>query len=198
MKFFSFVIAVLLVGSPASALAHTEQTHIEVLPSSMAYEAGDEFSVAVMLHLAKAATSFAVHIAYDEATLAVKEITPDEESFPFWWTQEAADGLLELEASAPTPGLSGDIGVALITFEATESGTSEFTVQDTSLVLNAQNENILLPEQEEQQEQPTQPASQDQVTGGQQTGNMNMGLLVGGLIVVAVGGGIVFLLLRKK
>ena len=197
MRFLISLFLITFLTIPLHASAHGEETHMEILPSSVAYESGEEITVTVMVHAAKAATSIRIELSYDAATLQVNHIEPSAGHFPFLWKSEGADGVVMLEASSPTPGVQGDLLAATITFEAIQAGSSEIAVSDTSLVLNAQDQNMLEKEPVENP-QDIQAGPLETVQPGY--GNINGALVVGAvlLVILVVGGGAVLFLRQKK
>src|SRR3989344_2359048 len=143
MKYIAFLVGVLLV--PSRALAHHPGgNHILVSPAAMDYQAGKEMLLEVRLSAPEAITSFRIHLRYDTALLEVREIRTNTDTFPFWWSQKAEDGLIELEASIPSPGFSGEDLIATVVVSTKQAGNKMLEVDEaSSLLLSAQDENIL-------------------------------------------------------
>ena len=182
-----FVATMLLV--PSLLPVYGGEDSIFVSPTTLPYEAGGEVSVEVRLNVSEPVTSFRVHLKYDPSQLSVQEIRPNEETFPFWWKQEAADGVVVLEASLPSPGFEGEDLVASVVASAKQAGSRLFEVdKESSLLLSAQDENILIP-----RESIAQGAA---ITTGSEAGGT--GILLGILIVGGLAVGVVALLRSRK
>lgn len=196
MRLIGILILLLNIGMfPFSAGAHGDDTHFEIFPSSVAYQAGEEISVTVLLNTVENATSFRVHLLYDANMLTVKTISPNASDFPIWLGQEATDGVVDLEASVPAPGFLGETTVATVVFQATKAGSSEIK-EDTgaSLVLNAENENILLSKEEVAAAETSEVPSREQAPAS----NLSIGVIVAVLTAVGVGGGVVWFTRKKE
>ena len=204
MRFIVLLTFLSVMVSPLVVSGHGGETHIELLPSSMAYQAGEEITVVVMLHTVEAATSVRIHLSYDVNSLQIKEIKQNTDDFPFWWKQEGSSGLIELEASSPTPGFQGEATVATIIFEAVRSGSSEVVMlADTSLVLNVADQNILVAEEFIESPEGIQAGPPQSVgLGGEQqsaSSGVNIGIIIAiAVTAVVIGGGVIFFLKQKK
>lgn len=188
MKYEALVFSVLLL--PVFVLAHQGEEYIFLNPASVAYEPEDEIAAEVWLDAPEPITSFRIQLTYDPLLLEVLAITPDTESFPFWWKQEAKDGIAELEASAPSPGREGDVRVAQVRLKALRAGNTLLSFSKSgSLLLNKNDENLLEPREAEVQSSlpPETPSS-------------NAGLLLALLLlaVAGIGGVFAFRLIRRK
>ncbi|HCM36339.1 MAG TPA: hypothetical protein DIS53_00150 [Candidatus Wildermuthbacteria bacterium] len=187
-----FLAATLLV--PSFLFAGEGEDRIFVSPTALPYEAGGKVSVEVWLNVSEPVTSFRVHLKYDPSMIEVREIRPNEETFPFWWKQEAADGVVVLEASLPNPGFEGEDLAAVVVASARQAGNRLFEVDKAaSLLLSAQDENILAP-QESVAQRGAIAAGFGPPAGGGGTGVLLGILILGGLAV----GAVVLLRSRKK
>lgn len=152
MKYSIFLFGALAI--PFLAFAHsTGMAHIDVLPAVLDYGAGTEIPLEVRIRAPEAITALRIHLTYDPAVLEVSEVKPNTETFPYWWKQEATNGVITLEASLPKPGFTGESLVAGLVVTTKAAGSQLLQVdQDASLLLNAQDQNILeLGEEEETQ-----------------------------------------------
>lgn len=196
MKYIVFFVGALLM--PSFLLAHEAEEHILISPATMSYEAGVEIPVEVRIHAPEAITAFRIHLTYDPAMLEVSEIKPNTETFPYWWKQEATNGVITLEASLPKPGFAGESLVAGVVVTAKEAGTKLLEVdEDASLLLNPQDENIL-----KSQAESAQPIDYTTLDSGiSDFWGVGGGVLFGFLIIAASGvalGVLLFLRSRKK
>ncbi|MEK7542612.1 MAG: hypothetical protein AAB524_02845 [Patescibacteria group bacterium] len=142
MKYITLFVGLLLL--PSVLLAHQGEEHILVFPSTMDYEAETEVPVEVRIHAPESITSFRIRLRYNPSFIEVREVKPNTETFPYWWKKEAANGIIELEASLPKPGFTGESLVAGVVLTAKEAGSKLLEVdENASLLLNAQDENIL-------------------------------------------------------
>jgi hypothetical protein len=199
MRVITFLTFLSIAVSPLVAWGgHGDEAHIEILPSSIVYETGEEIIAEIMLNTAEAATSLRIQFLYDIHSLRVKEIQPNTDDFPFWWKQEGDNGLVELELSAPMPGFQGEASVAIVTFEAINSGSYEFMLGEDSLVLNGQDENILLPKEERQAAAPVENAAENSIDQPAASGNSSLGIMIAALAAVVIGGGTLAVWQRKN
>jgi hypothetical protein len=200
MKIFASLFIISFLAMPFGVLAHGSETHIELSPFSGSYKAGEEFSLIVTLNSIEAATSFRIHLPYDASMVSVVDVQANTDAFPFWWKQEAVHGVVQLEASVPPPGFQGEEVVAQVVFRGEQNGVSNITVDEESLVLNTQNENIIMFDE-------GTPQSEVSITGAvaqsesQESpavaGNM-MAVLLGILVVAVIAGGVLMLTKKKN
>ncbi len=142
MKYIVFLVGALLI--PSLSMAQRGVGSIDVAPDTIDYGAKAEIPLEVRIRAPESITSFRIHLKYDPAMLEVSEVKPNKETFPYWWRQEAANGVIELEASLPKPGFKGESLVAGVVLTAKEAGSELLEIdEDASLLLNAQGENIL-------------------------------------------------------
>ncbi len=191
MKYIAFFVGALLI--PFLSLAYEGIGYITLSPDSLDYEVGKEVLVGVRIVVPEAITSFRIHLRYDPTLFEVREIKPNTETFPFWWKKEAANGIIALEASTPKPGFQGEDLVAGVVVMAKEAGTKLFEVdEDASLLLNAQDENILKLQEE------SSPQSDYTIADSEPTG---FSVILGIFIILILGvilGIVLFLRKRKK
>ena len=189
MKYIAFLVGALFI--PSLSLVHGAVGFIDVAPDTLDYEAGTEVPLEVRIRTLESITSLRIHLRYDPATLEVRQVKPNTETFPYWWTQEAVHGTITLEASLPKPGFKGEDLVAAVVVAAKEAGTKLLEVdEDASLLLNAQDENILKPREE------NSPQNDYKIANTQSGGFV---VVFGGLLVIGVVlGGVLFLRGRKK
>ncbi|MBI2098564.1 MAG: hypothetical protein HYT49_02805 [Candidatus Wildermuthbacteria bacterium] len=182
MKHIILLAGIILFSSPVFAQG-TE--YIYVSPILPEYQIGKEMPLEVRLSAPESITSFRIHLRYDTALLEVQEVRPNKEVFPFWWSQGVEDGFIELEASAPSPGFSGEDLIATVVVTAKQPGNKMLEVdEDSSLLLNAQDENIL---------------EQEGIFAGDLLPGMGLAILLGILVLGGlVAGVVVFWRARRK
>jgi len=185
-----------LLAYGSVALAHEgahEQARITVSPISVDYEQGEEIPVEVRISTIDPVTSVQIFLRYDPAKVQVQEITKNEEAFPFWWAQKAAEGTIELAASSRArEGVQGEVVLATVHLVGKGHANELLTVDASSVALNADSENLLAPQSapEEQGE-----SFEQQITPA---GNRNI-IFLALTVFASVGAGVAtFLFVRQK
>src|SRR3989344_3713316 len=109
-----------------------------VSPSSGAHTVNDTFQVELRIGASTGITSLKAYLDYDPSLIAVTNMTTSLSAFSNWWedTFDNVAGKLRFQASAPSPGFSGNDGlIAQITFQVMGAGTGNLNYDGTSLAL---------------------------------------------------------------
>ncbi len=136
----SFVVGGMLLDQKIDAQG--EGATFSLYPSSATFDVNDEFKVDLVLNTAVPVTSIKAYLTYDPKLLLLKSIESTNESFPYWWEKEEANGTIKLQASAPFPGIEGKAQLANLKFQGRQAGAAVLAFDPSSLVLTSQDENI--------------------------------------------------------
>ncbi|GEM_PF-2125277 len=118
------------------------QATFSLIPATGTYRSGEEFALELRLNTEEPATSIKAYLFFDPKVLTVVRIE-NGKALSYWWESKAEDGMIKLSASAPAPGISGQIAVANIIFKGQQSGSSKIEYDPNSIVLDAADRDIL-------------------------------------------------------
>jgi len=120
------------------------ETVFYLSPESGNYTVNSAFSISIHANTSAAITSVRAYLNFNSSLLSVTNIDTSGSVFSNWWeSSSTAIGKIQLQASTPSPGVSGDGVVAVITFRALGPGTAVITYDPVSLVLRPDDTNIL-------------------------------------------------------
>ncbi|MCH7604543.1 hypothetical protein IID24_00905 [Patescibacteria group bacterium] len=139
------LLSCFLIGVGGFTLASAQENGATFFlsPSAGKYDIGEEFDLQLNLNTEDPVTSIRVYLNYDPSLVAVTQIDTDVDAFPYWWEQEQEDGMLKLQASAPSPGVQGETKIADLRFKVLGAGAAVLAFDSSSLALTPQDENIL-------------------------------------------------------
>ena len=115
-------------------------------PSSGSFQTGQNVAVELRMSASTNVTSLKAYLTFDPAVLQGSSINHSTSVFTTWWeeTFDNATGVVKLQASEPSPGVSGNNHlVAVINFQATGDGTSQVAYDLSSLALNSADQDVL-------------------------------------------------------
>ncbi|MFH1584910.1 MAG: cohesin domain-containing protein [Patescibacteria group bacterium] len=148
MKFLSFLLLI-VVGFFffLGAKAQEPTTRLYLVPAETTMDVDEEQVVKVILETEESITSLKAYLTFDPSVLAVASIEAVKETFSYWWESEDGGGMVKLQASEPSPGVSGTTEIARFTMKGIREGASSLSFHDSSLALSKTDENLLDVEQ---------------------------------------------------
>lgn len=142
--FIASLIFILVFSS--QALAKDAQVIVDSSQYSSA-AIGKEFEVTVKLKVSEPILSAKIYLLFDSALMQPLTIDREKSRLPYWWENAYfvgnGRGIVKLQASIPTPGVEGDINIAVLKLKKLKIGNAVFKVDPSSAVLNSQNKNLL-------------------------------------------------------
>lgn len=118
----------------------------EITPSAGNYIIGNTFSVDLFINTSIAINSVKAYLNFPSSYLQVSSLDFNDSVFGSQWekTFNNTTGKIQIQASTPSPGFTGNSGlIAKINFQTLALGSASITYDPTSLTLTATDQNVL-------------------------------------------------------
>lgn len=135
MKYFIFVLMVATgLGASIPALA----AEVNLVPSSLNLQVGDEFHVDIVVNTDESLNAVAGHLIYPVNLLQVKEIRNGDSVVNFWVTppNNSQDGLIDFSGITPGGFLGPKEQLLSVVFVPVEKGTASVSLDSLQFLKN--------------------------------------------------------------
>ncbi|MFH1423814.1 MAG: cohesin domain-containing protein [Candidatus Nealsonbacteria bacterium] len=114
-------------------------------PETGAFNTGDSFLVELRMGSSVGIISVNADLNFNSSLMTVVSVSTTDSVFFSWWENSFnnSTGKIQLQASLPSPGFTGDGLIAIINFRAVAAGTGAISYNAGSLALKTDDTNIL-------------------------------------------------------